>query len=141
MTTKSQAKSEKELPFNGEGLVSYLDQLAEQQQKLGTALKAGQERSQRISSQLIEALIAGQHDLLELTKKLVQKPQDYSGNIKAVVDASTVAQGRALELAKTLYREQADVANALRSNFQAVCQTPSFKEASRNIVNFWIKPR
>ncbi len=141
MSTESATKPAFELPFNGEALVSYLDKFGEQQKKLGTAVKAGYERSQRISTQLIEALITGQQELIELTKKVVQKPQDYSNNLKAMVEASTVAQGRALDLAKALYREQADVASELGKTFKTTCQSTALTEASRNIVNFWIKPR
>ncbi|MGH8597050.1 MAG: hypothetical protein ACREXT_10380, partial [Gammaproteobacteria bacterium] len=62
--------------------------------------------------------------------------------VKAMVEATSVAQERALGLAKAVYREQADAGSEIRKAFQSVCDSSdTFGEAGRNIVNFWIKPR
>ena len=141
MSNESSAKLAPEFPVNAEAMVSYLTQVGAQHEKLSAAFKVTYERSQRMSTQIIETLIAGQHDLIELTKKVVQKPQDYSNTMKAVVDASTAAQERILDLAKTFYREQADVTSELRKGFKTACESTAFGDAGRNMMNFWIKPR
>jgi len=78
--------------------------------------------------------------LLDLTRQITLKPQDFAANMKAMVDATTVAQERALSFAKLLYREQSDVAGEWRKWFQESLQSSgNVTDFSRQIVNFWTK--
>ncbi len=137
MTTTSTAK---EPLLNPESIASYFDKMVERQSEISAALKESQARTQRIGTELMNSYLAGQTALLELTKKIATKPQDYAGNIKAMVDASTVTQERAISLAKLCYNEQADVVNGMRKSFQSTCgATGGMNEAIQNLMTFWTK--
>jgi hypothetical protein len=142
MSTASTHKVAQEPLLNPETFAPYFDKVEARQAELSAALKEGQVRTQRIGAELMDAFLAGQRDTLELTKQITLKPQDYAANIKAIVDASTVAQERAISLAKLFYREQADVAGEMRKRFQSACEaTGNLTDAGRNIMNFWTKQR
>lgn len=127
---------------NPETLAPYFDRLVERQNEIGAALKEGQARTQRIGTELMDSYLATQNALLELTKQIALKPQDYAANIQAVVNASTVAQERAISLAKLCYSEQADMVGGMRKLFQSACSsTGGMTEAGRNIMNFWTRQR
>jgi hypothetical protein len=142
MTTANRAKTGKESPVNPETFAPYFEKLTERHTEISKALKDSHQRSQRIGTEFINALLASQQDLLELTQKVATKPQDFAANVKAMVDATSAAQERTLGLAKVFYREQTDAGSEMRKLFQAVCDSSNtMSEAGRNIVNFWIKPR
>jgi hypothetical protein len=142
MSTASTQKAAQDALLSPETLAPYFEKIAARQAELSAALKDSQVRTQRIGTELMEAFLAGQRDTLELTKQLTLKPQDYAGNIKAIVDASTVAQERAISLAKLFYREQTDIAGEMRQRFQSACDaTGTLTDAGRNIMNFWTKQR
>lgn len=141
MTTTARAKV-KETVLNTEHLAPYFEKLSERHTALTSALKESYERSQRINAEIVEAFIAGQRDMLDLAKQISAQPQDYASNIKAVVDATTVAQARALDIAKTLFREQTNVNGEFRKIFDTACAvTGPLGEASRNVLKFWTKTR
>jgi hypothetical protein len=142
MATSSQAKATKEPSVKAEPFVSYFEKLAERHDQISKVLKDGHLRSHKIGAELVDALVAGQRDMLELAQQVATKPQDFAGNVKAMVDAVSAAQERSLNVAKVLYREQADGGAEMRKIFQSACDSSdTLTEAGRNIVNFWIKPR
>ncbi|MGD9603238.1 MAG: hypothetical protein AB7Q76_22360 [Gammaproteobacteria bacterium] len=135
MTTVNAAS---ETLLNPESLAPVFDKLVEQQAELGQALKESQARTQRIGTELVDNYLATQRDLLELTRKMALQPQDYASNIKAMVDASAVAQERAISLAKLFYKEQADVFGGVRKWVQSSCEsTGNMTQAGRNWMNLW----
>ncbi|MSR14170.1 MAG: hypothetical protein EXR86_06300 [Gammaproteobacteria bacterium] len=142
MATTSQAKATKETLVKPESFVPYFEKLTERHEQISKALQDSQLRSQRIGTEFVNALIAGQRTLLELTQQFATKPQDLAGNVKAMVDAVTVAQERSLSVAKVLYREQADAGSEVRKIFQSACDSSdTLGEAGRNLLNFWTKQR
>ncbi len=142
MTTANRAKATKEAPVNPEAFAPYFEKLTERHNQISKALQETQQRSQRIGTEFVNAVVAGQKDLLELTQQIATKPQDFAANVKAMVDAVSVAQERTLNLAKVLYREQAEAGSEVRKAFQSVCDSSeAFGAAGRNIVNFWTKQR
>lgn len=141
MSTASPSRTAADTLLNPESLAPYFDKLAATQSEIGTALKEGQARTQRIGNELMDAYLTSQREMLDLTKQLMLKPQDYAGNLKAMVDASATAQERAIALAKLFYSEQSDVAGNLRKWFQSTCEsTGNMTEAGRTFMNFWSKP-
>jgi len=142
MTTANRAKTTKESPVNPESFTPYFEKLTERHNQISKALKDSHLRTQRIGTEFVDALVDSQRDLLALTQQIATKPQDFAANVKAMVDAVSVAQERAINLAKTFYREQADAGSEARKAFQMACDSSdTLGEAGRNIVNFWIKPR
>lgn len=137
MTTANAAS---ETLLNPESFAPYFDKLVEQQTELGEALKESQARTQRIGAELMDSYLAAQRDLLELTRKMALQPQDYAANVKAVVDASAMAQERAISLAKLFYKEQADVFGGVRKWVQSTCEsTGNMTQVGRNWMNLWSK--
>ena len=138
----STASTTKENLTSPESLAPYFDKLVERQNEISAALKESQARTQRIGTELMNAYLTGQRELLELTKQIALKPQDYAANIKAVVDASAVTQERAISFAKLCYSEQADAMGGMRKWLQPACiSTGSMTEVGRNMMNFWTKQR
>ena len=138
----STASTTKENLTNPESLAPYFDKLVERQNEISAALKESQARTQRIGTELMNAYLTGQRELLALTKQIALKPQDYAANIKAVVDASAVTQERAISFAKLCYSEQADAMGGMRKWLQPACMsTDSMTEMGRNMMNFWTKQR
>lgn len=128
------------LMMNPESLAPYFDQLVERQSELSSALKESHSRTQRIGAELMEMFLASQKDMLDLTRQISLKPQDYAANIKAMVDATTVAQERSIALAKLFYKEQSDVAGELRKWMQSAVQTTGGStEIGKNILSLWTR--
>lgn len=126
--------------LNPETLAPYFERLTERQGELSAALKEGHARTQRIGSEVVDLFLNGQKDLLDLTRQITLKPQDYAANMKAVVDVTTVAQERALSFAKLLYREQSDVAAEWRKWFQESLQpSGNVTDFGRQVMSFWTK--
>lgn len=93
---------------------AYIERLIKGHETLTTAFDTARARNARLAEKMIELMVAGQRDALELGKAYVGAPQDYSKNIAATMESLTVAQTRALELAKVFYREQVDASGELR---------------------------
>lgn len=140
MKTANRAETTKEAPVTPEAFTAYFEKLTERHDEISKAVQENHQRSQRIGTEFVSALVAGQKDLLELTQQIATKPQDIAANVKAMMDAVSVAQERALNLAKVLYREQAEAGADVRKAFQASGVTSdAFTDASRKILNFWTK--
>jgi len=139
MTEKTKTASAAPL-LTPETLAPYSEPLTERQSELTSAVKEGHARTQRIGSEVVDLFLNGQKDLLDLTRQITLKPQDYAANLKAMVDATTVAQERALSFAKLLYREQSDLASEWRKWFQDSVQgAGNMTDFSRQFMGFWTK--
>lgn len=141
ITVMSESSKPSATPLlNPETFAPYFERLTEQQVELSSALKEGHARTQRIGSEVVDLFLNGQKDLLDLTRQITLKPQDYAANMKAMVDATTVAQERAMSFAKLLYREQSDVAGEWRKWFQESVQSSgNVTDFGRQVMNFWTK--
>ncbi|CAN0431156.1 unnamed protein product, partial [Phaeothamnion confervicola] len=79
------------------------------------ALSTARERAARVTDKLVENLLASQRDVLNLGKTLAAQPTEYGKNVEAVLHSLTSAQERALELAKTVYRTNSEIAGEARA--------------------------
>ncbi len=140
-TTKTSAKADKAPGTPGKDAVSnYLEALTEGHAKLTAALKEARTRGVRVNDELLDSVLAGQRHAIDLGKRLTLNPTDFAANIKAVLEAATAAQGRALEIAKLMYREQSDVNSELRKMFaQAFDASRDVGENARKLAGFWFK--
>lgn len=64
------------------------------------AIEAGSERGYRVSKDFIEEARKAQREAVDLGKKLVEAPTDVAGFYGALVEATSKAQSRTLELAR-----------------------------------------
>lgn len=138
MTSTAKPENVKAALFSPEKLAPYLDKLAEHQANLGTALKITQARTQRIGAEWMDSYLASQRDMLELTKKVLLKPQDFDASMKSAIEASAANQERAITLAKQVYREHADVFTEVRKWFQSSTDAAgALTQPGRGLMSFW----
>jgi hypothetical protein len=83
----------------------YFDALTESYDAIIDAIKQGNERGYRISNNLLAEAQRGQRESVELGKKFADDPTDVAGFYRALMESSTKAQGRTLELARQMFDE------------------------------------
>jgi predicted DNA-binding WGR domain protein len=84
------------------------------------AIRAGTERGYRVSKEFIEQAHKAQREAVELGKKVVEAPTDLAGFYGVVVEATSKAQSRALELAREWLGELGDSGKEARDAIQQV---------------------
>jgi hypothetical protein len=94
---------------------AYLERLLSSQERFAEAVGTARARTARVSDKFFEVLFANQRDAIALGRAVVAQPAAYGKNMEAIVQSFTSAQERALDLAKTLYREQTDAAAEARA--------------------------
>ncbi|HYM14807.1 MAG TPA: hypothetical protein VEZ14_04560 [Dehalococcoidia bacterium] len=101
-------------------LDKYFEALTESYDAIIEAVKAGNERGYRISSNLITEAQKGQKDALELGRKFAEDPTDLGGFYRSMMEATTTAQGRALELARQMFDEMSESRTETREVIEKV---------------------
>lgn len=96
------------------------DALNDSYDALLEAIRAGTERGYRVSKELMEQAQRAQRESMELGKKLVDAPTDLAGFYGALVEATSKAQGRTLELAREWLGELGDAGKEARDALQHV---------------------
>jgi cellobiose-specific phosphotransferase system component IIA len=112
MPEKQKALSEAEEKFFNALNDSY-DALLE-------AIRAGTERGYRVSKEFMEQAQKAQREAVELGKKVAAAPTDLAGFYGVVVEATSKAQSRALELAREWLGELGDSGKEARDAIQQV---------------------
>lgn len=133
MTDKKSSKSKAEEVVSN-SYEQYLESMQKRSEEIVTILKNTQARNTRIMDELIESAVAGQQELLELSKTIAASPMDYQGNMQSAIDAITSSQERALTFGKMLYTEQNEVNEKIRTAYKDMA------EPFKNYADFWIKP-
>ncbi len=98
-----------------ESTMAYLGRLREGHEKYAEAVKTLRERNARVADVFTDAMMTGQREAIELTKTLAAEPTAYAKNMDTLVQAMSDVQERALEVAKILYREQAEAVGEYRA--------------------------
>jgi hypothetical protein len=86
----------------------FFDALNDSYDALLGAIEAGRERGYKVSKDFIEEARKAQREAMDLGKKLVEAPTDVAGFYGAVVEATSKAQSRTLELAREWLGELGD---------------------------------
>ncbi len=134
MTTKKATS-----PKFAESTAAYLERLECGHTRFVEALGSARERSARVTDKLVENLLAGQRDALTLGKTLAAQPTEYAKNIEAFLHSLTSAQERALELAKTVYRTNSEIAaDARAAAANAVESGKSFGKPFEQLTSLWM---
>ena len=138
MATKKTAQTEIPKQFS-ESANAYLDRLAKGQESMAAAVETVRARNTRIADKFIEALFASQREAIALGKAVMAEPAAYGKNMDAVMQSMSTAQERALDVAKTVYREQAEAAGEIREvaekNFEAV---KSYTPNMERFTSMWM---
>ena len=98
----------------------YFEALTESYDAILEAIKLGNERGYRISSNLLAEAQRGQRESVELGKKFATDPTDIGGFYRAAMESTTKAQGRALELARQMFDELSESRSEARETIEKV---------------------
>jgi hypothetical protein len=98
----------------------YFEALTESYDAVIEALKAGNERGLRISNKMLSEAQSGQREAVELGRKFAEDPTDIGGFYRAVMESTTKAQGRTLELARSLFDELSESRTEARDVIEKV---------------------
>ena len=98
----------------------FFNALNESYDALLGAIDAGRERGYRVSKDFVEEARKAQREAVDLGKKLVEAPTDVAGFYGAVVEATSKAQSRTLELAREWLGELGDSGKGARDAIQKV---------------------
>lgn len=98
----------------------FFSALNESYDALLGAIEAGRERGYRVSKDFVEEARKAQRETVDLGKKLVEAPTDVAGFYGAVVEATSKAQSRTLELAREWLGELGDSGKDARDAIQKV---------------------
>jgi hypothetical protein len=82
------------------------------------AIRAGNDRGHRFTTALIEQAQEGQREAVEITRKWIEAPLDLLGLLSSVSEATTKAQGRALDATRQWFGEMADAQRETRDLIQ-----------------------
>lgn len=96
----------------------FFDALNEGYDALIDAVRASNDRGHRFSAALLEDVQRGQRESMELTRKWADAPLDFSNFYGTVLEATTKAQGRALEVSRQWFGELADAQGETRDALQ-----------------------
>ncbi|MCB1748670.1 MAG: hypothetical protein H6977_02315 [Gammaproteobacteria bacterium] len=115
MATTKKTETTVEIPAQfTESANAYAERMLSAHERLANAMATARARNARVADKFFEALVAGQRDALELSRAMIAEPTAYAKNMEAVVHSMTTAQERALEVAKTVYREQSEATGEMR---------------------------
>jgi len=98
----------------------YFEALTESYDAIIEALKAGNERGLRVSNNVLTEAQRGQREAIELGRKFAEDPTDIGSFYRAVMESTTKAQGRTLELARQLFDEMSESRNEAREVIEKV---------------------
>lgn len=126
-------------PQFAETTTAYLERLESSHARFVEAVGTARERSARVVDKVVESLLAGQRDALKLSKTIAAQPTEYGKNIEALLQSVTSAQERTLEVAKTVYRTNSEIAAEARAvAAQAMETTKTLGKPFERLTSLWM---
>ncbi len=118
----------------------YFEALTESYDAIIEAIKAGNERGFRVSNNLLAEAQRGQRESVELGRTFASDPTDVGGFYRAMMESTTKAQGRALELARQMFDELSESRTEGREVIEKVVKAQraageAAVEATRDLVS------
>lgn len=101
---------------------SYFEGLAKGAEKMADSFSVARDRNARIMDQFVESVTSGQKDFIELGRTMASQPTDYRANTQLFLDTMNRRQACALELGKTIYKEQADATSAITERMEKMVE-------------------
>jgi hypothetical protein len=96
----------------------FFEAVNESSDTLIDAIRAGNDRNHRIATGMIEEAQEGQRELVDLAKKWVANPLDILGFYSSIVDSTTKAQARGLDITRQWFAEMAAMQKETRQVLQ-----------------------
>lgn len=141
MTAKKTSQA-KQQASAAEMIDNYADKLLAGHERMTDAMHAARNRSIRVSEEIVNWVATGQRETLELAKHLAAEPTAYAKNMETVLNSATRAQESTLNLAKLMYREQAESTAALREYAAPMfASSKNFGETAKKLASFWTGTR
>jgi DNA anti-recombination protein RmuC len=118
----------------------YFEALTESYDAIIEAIKAGNERGFRVSNNLLAEAQRGQREAVELGRSFASDPTDVGGFYRTMMESTTKAQGRALELARQMFDELSESRTEGREVIEKVVKAQraageAAVEATRDLVS------
>jgi len=118
----------------------YFEALTESYDAIIEAIKAGNERGFRVSNNLLAEAQRGQREAVELGRTFAADPTDVGGFYRTMMESTTKAQGRALELARQMFDELSESRTEGREVIEKVIKAQraageAAVEATRDLVS------
>lgn len=118
----------------------YFEALTESYDAIIEAIRSGNERGYRVSTNLLTEAQRGQREAIELGKKFADDPTDVGGFYRAAMESTTKAQGRALELARQMFDEMSESRSEAREAIERVVKAQrtageAAVEAARDVAS------
>jgi hypothetical protein len=121
----------------GKTVENVLDRIVENQTRLAEAAASARDRSRRVSDEYVKSLATAQSDASKLAKQMAGSPTAYNSNIQALVESTTAAQTRAMEMTKLFYREQAEATAEFQQLVAPLFESnKGFEMLSKNFRSF-----
>lgn len=102
------------------GTAKFFEALNESYDALIDGVKVANDRGRRVSASLIEDAHQGQREVVELAKKWAEAPADLAGFYGSLLEATTKAQTRALEITRQLFGELTEAQKENRDVLQRI---------------------
>lgn len=96
----------------------FFEALNESYDALIDTIKAANERGHRVSVSVIEDAQRGQREAVDLAKKWIDAPLDIAGFYSALLEATTKAQSRSLDVTRQWFTELGDAQKETREVLQ-----------------------
>jgi len=98
----------------------YFEALTDSYDAIIDAIKASNERGYRVSSTLLTEAQRGQREAVQLGRQFAGDPTDVGGFYRTLMESTTKAQGRALELARQMFDELSESRSETRETIEKV---------------------
>lgn len=96
----------------------FFEALNESYDALIDTIKAANERGHRVSASVIEDAQRGQREAVDLAKTWIDAPLDAAGFYSALLEATTKAQSRSLDVTRQWFNELGDAQKETREVLQ-----------------------
>ena len=118
----------------------YFEALTDSYDAIIEAIKASNERGFRVSNNLLAEAQRGQREAVELGRTFASDPTDIGGFYRAMMESTTKAQGRALELARQMFDELSESRTEGREVIEKIVKSQraageAAVEATRDLVS------
>ncbi|MFT4563153.1 MAG: putative coiled-coil protein SlyX [Gammaproteobacteria bacterium] len=121
-----------------ESAEQLLERMTARQERAVEVIGTTRARNTRISEQIFNAVIAGQREALSLGKTIAAEPMAYNKNMGAIVNSMAAAQERAMEVSKTVIREQSEAfAETRAASEQALSGMKALMQPFEKMTSMW----
>ena len=107
----------------GKTVEGLLDRIAENQNRLIEAVETARDRTRRVTDEYAKSVAEAQREAIALTRELASHPTAAGKNMEAILESTTAAQARAMEMTKMLYREQVEATEEFQKMMQPLFES------------------